>query len=163
MDKKVLDYELRSSEAFVLHVASVFDDAEGNAAPLEGGFTVAQQLAHIAHTVHWFDDGAVHPTGFDMDFAAHHAAILATKSLADARDQVKSAYAAMRAWLANSADAELAAPLPDGPIMPGIPKFCIVLGVIDHTAHHRGTLSAYARALGKTPPMPYEAQVSFEG
>lgn len=162
MDKKILDYELRSSESFLLHVASVFEEEDGNAAPIVGGFTVAQQLAHCAQTVHWFIDGVNNPTGFNMDFEAHHREILATKSLSEARAQVTAAYAAMRSWLANSSDEELASLLPAGPVMPSVPRYSIVLGTIDHSAHHRGALSAYARALGKTPPMPYEAQVPLE-
>lgn len=161
MDKKVLDYELRSSEAFLLQVATIFGDDEGNTTPLEGGFTVAQQLAHCAQTVHWFIGGATQPEGFSMDFAAHREAVMKVTSLAEAKTQVHEAYAAMRAWLANSSDAELASPLPEGPVMGGVPKLTCVLAIVDHTAHHRGMLSAYARAMGKTPPMPYEAQVPF--
>jgi hypothetical protein len=27
--------------------------------------------------------------------------------------------------------------------------------MVEHTAHHRGALTAYSRLLGKVPPMPY--------
>ena len=39
--------------------------------------------------------------------------------------------------------------------MPGLPKFTIVPGIDEHTAHHRGALTVYSRLLGLTPPMPY--------
>ena len=51
-------------------------------------------------------------------------------------------------------DSELLAPI-DGPIMKGAPKMNIIGAIVDHTAHHRGALSVYARLLGKTPQMPY--------
>jgi len=40
-------------------------------------------------------------------------------------------------------------------IMKGAPKMSIVYALADHTAHHRGALSVYARLLGKKPQMPY--------
>ena len=39
--------------------------------------------------------------------------------------------------------------------MGGVPRAAILSGITDHTAHHRGALTVYARLLGKTPPMPY--------
>ena len=35
------------------------------------------------------------------------------------------------------------------------PKFVAVSGIVEHTAHHRGSLSTYTRLCGKVPPMPY--------
>ena len=46
-------------------------------------------------------------------------------------------------------------PLPPGPIMGGLPRLAVFGALTDHTAHHRGALSVYARLLGKVPPMPY--------
>jgi len=37
----------------------------------------------------------------------------------------------------------------------GAPRAAVVSGIADHTAHHRGALSVYARLIGKEPPMPY--------
>ena len=31
----------------------------------------------------------------------------------------------------------------------------IFSGITDHTAHHRGALTVYARVQGIVPPMPY--------
>ena len=39
--------------------------------------------------------------------------------------------------------------------MGGLPRSAIFGAITDHTAHHRGALTVYARLLGKTPPMPY--------
>jgi uncharacterized damage-inducible protein DinB len=36
-----------------------------------------------------------------------------------------------------------------------IPRWSVILGLVDHTAHHRGALTVYARLKGLTPPMPY--------
>ena len=35
------------------------------------------------------------------------------------------------------------------------PVVAIVGGIEDHTAHHRGALTVYARLLDRVPPMPY--------
>jgi uncharacterized damage-inducible protein DinB len=39
--------------------------------------------------------------------------------------------------------------------MGGQPRHSIIGALIDHTAHHRGALTVYARLLSKVPPMPY--------
>jgi len=46
-------------------------------------------------------------------------------------------------------------PMPEGPVLGGAPRIAIVSGITDHTAHHRGALTVYARLSGKVPPMPY--------
>lgn len=50
---------------------------------------------------------------------------------------------------------ELQQPLADNPMR--LPSAFAVLyfGIFDHTAHHRGALSQYARLLGKEPRIPY--------
>jgi uncharacterized damage-inducible protein DinB len=39
--------------------------------------------------------------------------------------------------------------------MGGLPRHSVVSALMDHTAHHRGALTVYARLLGKVSPMPY--------
>ncbi|NJL28826.1 MAG: hypothetical protein HC897_13505 [Thermoanaerobaculia bacterium] len=39
--------------------------------------------------------------------------------------------------------------------MGGKPRAAIIGAIVDHTAHHRGTLTVYSRLLGYVPPMPY--------
>ena len=162
MDKKLMKYELRSTEAFLLHVASVFDEGEAQYAPQEGVMTVAQQLAHAAQTVDWFLEGATRPEGFDLDFEEHFRAIQQISTLDEARAWVRRSFAAALAYLVDFPDEALNTPLPEGPVMAGMPRKAIFMSIIDHTAHHRGALAMYARALGKTPPMPYEVQLDWD-
>jgi uncharacterized damage-inducible protein DinB len=49
----------------------------------------------------------------------------------------------------------MAAPIADGPVLGGAPRSAILAAMGDHTAHHRGALTVYARLRGKTPAMPY--------
>jgi uncharacterized damage-inducible protein DinB len=39
--------------------------------------------------------------------------------------------------------------------MGGVPRMAIFGAITDHTAHHRGALTVYARLAGAVPPMPY--------
>jgi uncharacterized damage-inducible protein DinB len=117
--------------------------------------TAAQQVAHAAHTVDWFIEGAFRPEGFSMDFEAHAKQVAAVTSLAAARQWFDRAIAAAKAKVGGSSDADLLVPLPPGPIMGGAPRIAIVSAISDHTAHHRGALTVYARLKGVVPPMPY--------
>lgn len=161
MDKRLMDYELRSTEAFLLHVASVFTPEDANFSPYEGAMTVAQQLAHSAQTVEWYLQGASRPEGFDLDFEAHFKEVLLVTSLEAASAWLKRSIEAARKYLAETSDSDLDAPLPEGLVMPGVPRKAIFLGIIDHCAHHRGALTQYARALGKVAPMAYEPQLPW--
>jgi len=124
-------------------------------APSEGMFTAAQQVAHVAQTVEWFIEGAFRPEGFGMDFEAMDAEVRKVTSLEAARAWVEKAFAAAKATVATKTDAELLTPLPEGPIMGGMPRMGVFGALTDHTAHHRGALTVYARLNGITPPMPY--------
>jgi uncharacterized damage-inducible protein DinB len=124
-------------------------------APAAGLMTTAQQVAHVAQTVDWFLEGAFRPEGFNMDFEGMGKEINAVTSLAAAREWFERAIASASSALGAKTDAELTAPLPPGPIMGGMPKMAIVGALVDHTAHHRGALTVYARLNGIVPPMPY--------
>ena len=52
-------------------------------------------------------------------------------------------------------DAELDQPIPNDIVMGGALKRAVINGIVDHTAHHRGSLVVYARLRGKVPAMPY--------
>jgi uncharacterized damage-inducible protein DinB len=123
--------------------------------PAEGIFTTAQQVAHAAQTIDWFVEGAFRPEGFDMDFEAHERKVRAVTSLADARAWLNRAVDNVRQTLAARSDEEWGQPMPAGPIMGGLPRAVIFGAISDHTAHHRGALTIYARLRGKVPPMPY--------
>jgi uncharacterized damage-inducible protein DinB len=58
-------------------------------------------------------------------------------------------------FFGSKTEAELARPLPAGPIMGGLPMATSAGAIVEHSAHHRGALTVYSRLLGKTPLMPY--------
>jgi len=117
-------------------------------------FTVAGQVAHTAGTVDWFVEGAF-GDGWGMDFEAHMAKTNAVTRLSDAVELLEKAYANAVEVFGSASDEDLRAPIPDKQIMEGAPRCAIARAIADHTAHHRGALSVYARLLGKEPPMPY--------
>lgn len=124
-------------------------------APAPGMMTVAQQVAHVAQTIDWFAEGAFRPGGFDLDFEEQAKILAGCTSLAAARGWFEKAVADAKSALGGRSDADLLAPLPPGPIMAGAPRFAILAAITDHTAHHRGALTVYARLNGIVPPMPY--------
>jgi uncharacterized damage-inducible protein DinB len=123
--------------------------------PAPGMMTAAQQVAHAAHTIDWFMQGGFRPEGFDADFEAHGRVVASYTSLAAARAWFEKAMSAAKEAVAPKSDADLLAPLPPGPIMGGAPRMAIFEAITDHTAHHRGALTVYARLNGIVPPMPY--------
>ena len=124
-------------------------------APASGMRTAAQQVAHAAQTIEWFADGAFRPEGFDLDFERMERDVTACTSLTAAREWFDRATEAAKRAFADKSDHELLAPLPPGPIMGGEPRFAVIGALTDHTAHHRGALTVYARLNGIVPPMPY--------
>jgi uncharacterized damage-inducible protein DinB len=147
--------QLLASQDFLNRSTRVLAEGDSQFAPFEGMMTVAQQVAHAAQTLDWFIQGATRPEGFDLDFAAHAKELAAVNSLAAARAWLEKAYANAVSFLRSHSAEELAKPLPAGPVMGGQPISDIVWAMVEHTAHHRGALTVYSRALGKTPPMPY--------
>jgi uncharacterized damage-inducible protein DinB len=147
--------QLNQSKEFFDRATYALDEDDSGYCPTDEMMTAAAQVAHVALTVDWFREGAARPEGFDMDFENHMKACMAVTSLTEARAMYDKAHAAATAFIGGMSDAELQAPLPEGPVMGGAPKFAIVGGIEDHTAHHRGALSVYSRLVGKVPPMPY--------
>ncbi|HEV2173732.1 MAG TPA: DinB family protein, partial [Nitrospira sp.] len=103
----------------------------------------------------WFIDGVERPGGFDLNFEEQSKTLKEMKSLTDARAFFGAACERAVRFLRSKTPEELAHPLPAGPIMGGQPISQIVWAMVEHTAHHRGALTVYARLLGKVPPMPY--------
>ena len=147
--------ELEASKEFFDRSTRPLEEPDSAFTPVQGLMTVAQQVAHTAHTLDWFAQGVTRPEGFDLDFAAHAVEINKVTSLAQARAWHDRAHKNFVTTIGCMSDAELFAPLPAGPVMGGAPKLAVVGAASDHTAHHRGVLTVYTRALGKTPPMPY--------
>jgi len=146
--------ELNATEKVFNRTCECLEEADSGFAPLPEMMTAAQQVAHVAGTVEWFVEGVFSPSGFDMDFEAGAAKCNAVTSLAEARAWLARAFAAARDAFAARSDAELAAALPENPILQG-PLYGVIEAIVDHTAHHRGALTVYARLRGKVPAMPY--------
>lgn len=123
--------------------------------PVPAMLSVAGQVAHIAVVTEWFIDGATKPSGFDMNFAEHDARAEAVKSLAAARKQLDTAFARLTDFIQSNTQEYLDAPMTAGPLMIGEPRNAIIMGIIEHTSHHRGALTVYSRTLGLVPVMPY--------
>ena len=147
--------QLVASQDFFQRSTRVLDEADSGFRPREGMMTVAQQVAHTAHTLDWFIEGASRPEGFNLDFENLAKVLDAVTSLAAARQMLKTAYANAIHFLRSRSPEDLAQPLPPGPVMGGQPITDIVWAMVEHTAHHRGALTVYSRELGKVPPMPY--------
>ncbi len=147
--------QLLSSKDFFSRSTRILEEADSGFSPTEGMMTVAQQVAHTAQTVAWFVQGATRREGFDLDFEKLALEIQAVTSLASAREMLDSAFGNAVAWVQNSDPQTLAKPLPEGPVMGCQPASDVIWGIIEHTAHHRGALTVYSRALGRVPPMPY--------
>lgn len=147
--------ELDNAQEFFTRSTGHLTEAHSTFAPAPGMMTVAQQVAHAAHTITWFVEGAFRPEGFDTDWEAQAAVVNAYTSLNAARAWFDRAIADARATVATKSDQELLTPLPAGPIMGGAPRIAVFSGITDHTAHHRGALTVYARLQGVVPPMPY--------
>ena len=153
--KRALLAQLDSAEEYFTRSTGQLTEDDSGFAPADGVFTAANQVAHAAQTIDWFIDGAFNPNGFDVDFEGHERQVRRVTSLTEARAAMKRAIDQAKAVVESRSDEEWAQPLPPGPIMGGLPRSAIFGAITDHTAHHRGALTVYARLLGKTPPMPY--------
>lgn len=147
--------ELSSAREYFNRSTRGLTEEHSGITPAPGMMSAAQQVAHAAQTIEWFIAGAFEPGGFDLDFDAHAKVVEACTSLTEARARFDKAIAEATAAIGSKTDAELMAPLPAGPIMGGAPRMAIVGAITDHTAHHRGALTVYARTKGIVPPMPY--------
>lgn len=147
--------ELQAAHEYFNRSTRHLTEAHSTFAPAEGMMTAAQQVAHAAHTIDWFIEGAFRPEGFDMDWEAQAKVNQSYASIEKARASFERAIASATARVTGLSDADLLAPLPEGPIMGGLPRIAIFGAITDHTAHHRGALTVYARLNGVVPPMPY--------
>ena len=155
MDANPLVGALLQVKACFDRSTACLDEEDSTFAPVGGMFTVAQQVAHVAQTIDWFLEGAFRPAGFDRDFAAHQAEIGKVTSLAVAREWLDRSTASAVDVFSSKSREEMAAPIAEGPIMGGAPRSAILSSIADHTAHHRGALTVYARLHGKQPALPY--------
>ncbi len=147
--------ELKSTRKFFLTTISVLDAGDETFAPHPDMYTTAGHVAHVAITVDWFMAGAF-GAGWDSAYDVHIAQAKAVTSLDAARALLEHAFESAIATLGTITDAELDEPIPNDIVMGGAPKRAVISGIVDHTAHHRGSLAVYARLRGKVPHMPYE-------
>lgn len=141
--------------------AKFFDRSTRCLAEEDSGFrprpemmSIAGQMAHTAQAVDWFREGGF-GSGWDLNFEAAAAAIEEVGSLAAARNWLADAWSRLREAVEAASVDELAATLPDNPILPGRPRYHTIEAIVDHTGHHRGALAVYARLAGRVPEMPY--------
>lgn len=161
--KQYLHTELAAAVEYFNRSTATLTEEDASFTPTDGTFTTAQQVAHAAQTIDWFVEGAFRPEGFDMDFEAHDRSVRNVATLADARAWFDQAVERAKEAIDGKSDAEWGQALPAGPVMGGAPRTTIFGAITDHTAHHRGALTVYARLRGKTPPMPYMDPPPVEG
>jgi uncharacterized damage-inducible protein DinB len=147
--------ELTTTEEFFDRSTATLAEADSGFAPVPGMMTVAGQIAHTAHTIGWFLDGAT-GRGWDTNWEAIAARTAAVTSLESARSELALAFTRAREVFGAMSEEQLAAPLTANPFLAG-PVTHVVEAIVDHTAHHRGALTVYARLRGQVPAMPYGA------
>ena len=147
--------QLETSHRYIRKMISIFEEEDAGFAPQPELYTVAGHIAHAADSVEWFVEGAF-GEGWNMDFEGLIAAARAVETLDEAIAWLDRAFEKAIATFQAASDDDLAAPIPDDRIMPGASRSAIVIPLVDHTAHHRGALTVYARLLGKVPGMMYE-------
>ena len=155
MVKETLLTQIATMQDYFNRSTRELAESDSGFAPREGMFTAAQVVAHVAHTIEWFVDGAFAEGGFDMDFASIDALVRTVTSLTAAREWFAKAIARAQAVVEAHSDEEWLDTLQPNLIMGEVPRMVIFGAITDHTAHHRGALTVYTRLLGKVPPMPY--------
>jgi len=153
--KEGLIKELEYQEKFILNTINCFAEEDSTFRPNEKMFTVAEHVGHAAETIDWFFEGAFGKNGFDMNFDNYEEKMKKHQSFDESVKLLKEATIRGIETINKIQDTELMAPI-TGEIMKGAPKMAIINAITDHTAHHRGALSVYARLLDKTPTMPYD-------
>ncbi len=146
--------QLESIRDFFNRGTSWLTAADEAFAPSEGTYTAAQQVAHVAQTVDWFVAGGF-GSGFRMDFDVMDQEIKRSTDLAAARNWFETAMDQAVAAFGTATPEQLAEPLDANSIMGPVPKSHLLSAINDHTAHHRGALTVYARLCGHVPVMPY--------
>lgn len=143
---------------FFKNTTACFTEEDSGFVYAEGAMTVAAQVAHVAHTLDWFIEGAGSESGFAMNFEEMMKKAGDCQSFTEAMREYAAAHERALKWVESGEEFDFLTPLPEGPILGGEPKFIVVGAYADHTAHHRGALAVCARLLGKTPRMPYMSE-----
>ena len=154
MMKDGLITQMKMQEKFFLNTIDCLTEDDSNFKPQEEMYTIAQHIGHTAETIDWFFEGAFGENGFDMNFVNYAETMKKYTSFDESVKYFKEATANGIKTIELHTHEELLAPI-KAEIMNGDPKMVIVNAIVDHTAHHRGSLAVYARLLGKKPQMPY--------
>lgn len=154
MDKQALDQawdQMRQKYGVYLRLLEAIPEDRYHTHPVPGMRTPAEMVAHVSGTVvrdiaQGVEKGAITP---DEDAEAKVAAGLKTK--AALIGFAKTCWGEANAAVAKIGNAQLTAmvPTPWHMTFPGWVGFNIMS---DEFLHHRGQLSAYARACGAAPP-----------
>jgi uncharacterized damage-inducible protein DinB len=153
--KQQLHTELGAAVEYFNRSTAALTEEDASFTPTDGMFITAQQVAHAALTIDWFMEGAFRPDVFHMDFEAHDRKVRDVATLSEARAWFDMSVESAKQTIDAKSNEESGQALPAGPVMGGAPRAAIFSAITDHTAHHRGALTVYARLQGKTPPMPY--------
>ncbi|MBZ0266440.1 DinB family protein [bacterium] len=147
--------QLKMCKRFFNNSISVLEEKDADFKPADGMMTVCEQTAHAAQSVEWFMRGMFSPQGFDFDFEKAEAEAQKVKTHTEALEWMNRALDEAMEKIEGCSESELLEPIPAGPMMKSEPRIGVIPALVDHTAHHRGSLVVYARLLGKTPNMPY--------
>lgn len=147
-------FNIDATRKFFGRTTACLTEEDSTFAPAPGTMTAAQHVAHVAQSVDWFREG-VWGRGWEMDFEAMWSEIEPHRSLLGARNWLDDALTRFREQVAGLSDEDLARPLPPNPIFGELPTYHVVEALLDHNAHHRGSLAVIARLRGRTPEMPY--------
>jgi uncharacterized damage-inducible protein DinB len=154
-NRQALIGEVNATLMFFANSTSVLVEADSDYRPHADMYSVAAHVLHVADTIDWFREAAF-GKGWDMDFNRMIEDAKACTSLTAARERLSKSGEALTQALLSADDAALSGLFPaNDPIFPNQPKAAIVGAIVDHTAHHRGALTVYARMLGRVPAMPY--------
>ena len=146
--------ELESIRDFFNRGTAWLTETDAQCTPAEGTYTATEQIAHVAQTVDWFVEGGF-GSGFRMDFEVMNTELREVENLAAARQWFEDAMQRALASFGQASPEQLAETLPADCIMGPVPKAHLLSAISDHTAHHRGALTVYARVCGKVAAMPY--------
>jgi uncharacterized damage-inducible protein DinB len=146
--------ELADTQRFFEKSVQVLDESDSSFKPHPEMMTVAQHVAHTAATVDWFREG-VWGAGWNMDFEAENKRLESETSFDASMTHLREAFGRMRSHIESLGSDDLAKTLAPNPILGETPAYHMIEALVDHTGHHRGALTVYARLCGKKPLMPY--------
>lgn len=166
--------QIQKQKEWFNRVISCFSEEDAAFRPREGMLSVAGQINHVTNGLEIFlagvilefdrlksrtwssrRRGAVWPS-WDMEWSKNSNSdpVQTDESLAGAVQAFNETIDMVAEVFAGLSEQELIKPLAPNPMRVLTPQR-IVNGICDHSAHHRGALSQYARLLGKDPKLPY--------